>query len=88
MLSLPVDITNFGVRVGAGEVVTPPHHYSGTTAIFPILKPGKLAADLRLEEEGASRGRANQPPAVQDLTIIQACLRIFPRTKPGAARHT
>ena len=42
---------------------TPPHDYSKTTSIFPNLNVGKLASDLRLEEKGASRGKANQPPA-------------------------
>lgn len=41
---------------------TPPHDYSKVTAVFPSLSVDKLAADLRLQEKGTSRGNANEPP--------------------------
>lgn len=34
-----------------------------TSAIFPSIDADKIAKDLRLEEQGTSRGRENQPPS-------------------------
>jgi len=38
-----------------------PHDYAAPTSIFPSLSVDKLAADMRLQEKGAQRGRMNEP---------------------------
>ena len=40
-----------------------PHDYTVPTSIFPSLSVDRIAADLRLTEKGAERGKENEPPS-------------------------
>jgi hypothetical protein len=40
-----------------------PHDYAAPTSIFPSLSIDRLAADLKLSEKGAERGKENEPPS-------------------------
>lgn len=46
-----------------------------TSAVFPSIDSDKIAKDLKLEEQGRSRGRENQPPtAAKDFDHIETSI--------------